>query len=278
MSFRRLWTFITKGTPRDPFDEPTSFLQSLAQYTATVNPSMGRSTLSKAPVMTASLIAPINAAFDRARQADSYKIHRVVLNRLEGGREAFDIQPTLDLGKFAKFIAEAPKEALPPSVRQLWTGHGGSKRPRRRTMDEGTAVRMDEPDMATLLKQQDDDGAEPPDPSNAVVRPGRMKRCVCLPEFTVGQPKPSPKLRHVQSQQEPETRSGQREHGSDGVANVQGLCTFAASRLGNFRVCLYSSSYLLCACKHVEPTSITGRKSLAAARRPHSVSGRSDVR
>ncbi|KZW04083.1 hypothetical protein EXIGLDRAFT_758383 [Exidia glandulosa HHB12029] len=164
-----------QGTPRDPFDEPTSFLHSLAQFTSTANSTLGRNAVAKAPVLTAALVAPINAAFDRARGADSYKIHRVVLSKLEGSRDALDIQPTIDLAKFTKFVADAPKEALPPSVRQLWTGYGGSKRPRRRTMDEGTAVKMDEPDMATLLKQQEEEVGDPADALSYPARPRRMK-------------------------------------------------------------------------------------------------------
>ncbi|EJD53733.1 hypothetical protein AURDEDRAFT_180156 [Auricularia subglabra TFB-10046 SS5] len=165
-----------QGTLRDPFDEPTSFLHALAQFSATTNPSSGRSTLHKAPVLTPSLATQITAAYDRARQAESYKIHRVVLNRFDSSLEVSSIlQPTTDLAKFTKIVAQNPKEGWPASVRHLWTGHGGSKRPRRHTMDEMSAVRMEEPDMATLVRQQEEEGADGTDSVNWPSRPGRMK-------------------------------------------------------------------------------------------------------
>lgn len=165
-----------QGALRDPFDEPTSFLHALAQFSITANPSTGRSTLHRAPVLTPSLATQITAAYDRARQAESYKIHRVVLNRFDSSLDVSSVlQPTTDLAKFAKAVAQNPKEGWPASVRHLWTGHGGSKRTRRHTMDEMSAVRMEEPDMATLVRQQEEEGADGADSVNWPARPGRMK-------------------------------------------------------------------------------------------------------
>ena len=83
----------------------------------------------------------ISAAYDKGKQNESYKVHRVLINKLDdlatdlrtnpdpdtrkGSFEwASNLNPTTDLGKFVRLITANSKDGS-PSVRYLWTGRPG---------------------------------------------------------------------------------------------------------------------------------------------------------
>lgn len=83
------------------------------------------------------LIEAIANAYDKAKQNDTYKVHRVLINKLDdlatdlrntetgSGKGLFgganNFTPTTDLAKFVKVITESSKDGA-PSLRYLWTG------------------------------------------------------------------------------------------------------------------------------------------------------------
>ena len=87
--------------------------------------------------LSQTVIEAINAAYDKAKQSEGYKVHRVLINKLDdlatdlrtnpenAGRGLFgwasNLTPTTDLAKLVKVISESSKDTA-PSLRYLWTG------------------------------------------------------------------------------------------------------------------------------------------------------------
>ena len=90
------------------------------------------------------LIQSIQSQYDKARQSESYKVHRVLKNKLDDlatdlrthvsegstGPAATSLSVTSDLAAFAR-CAVTSKDA-PPSLRYLWTGRPGHAEKKRR--------------------------------------------------------------------------------------------------------------------------------------------------
>ena len=85
----------------------------------------------------------VQAHYHKARQSESYKVHRVLKNKLDdlatdlrthttenGGSTATSLSVTSDLATFAR-CAVTSKDA-PPSLRYLWTGRPGYAEKKRR--------------------------------------------------------------------------------------------------------------------------------------------------
>lgn len=98
--------------------------------------------------LTHSLIEFINAAYDKAKQNESYKVHRVLISKLDdlatdlrtnpdpgGGKGLFgwasNLNPTTDLGKFVKTVTEHSRDGS-PSLKYFWTGRPGEVARRRK--------------------------------------------------------------------------------------------------------------------------------------------------
>lgn len=167
--------------PKDPFLDPVGFVKALANFSAAKSPhthahslslthyslppiaslspySYATSTTVQIVYLSQPLIEFINASYDKAKQSDSYKVHRVLINKLddlatdlrtnpEPGVSAKSmygwasiIGPTTDLTKFVKTISENSKEGA-PSLRYLWTGRPGEVMKKRKekesVMSEG---------------------------------------------------------------------------------------------------------------------------------------------
>lgn len=106
---------------------------------ATLSPYVVNTSPVQVSYLSQTVIESINAAYDKAKQGESYKVHRVLFNKLDDlatdlrtnpehegtGRGLFGwasgLGPTTDLPKFVKIIAASSKDSV-PSLRYLWTG------------------------------------------------------------------------------------------------------------------------------------------------------------
>ena len=106
---------------------------------STLAPYANNSSPVQATYLSQTVIEAINAAYDKAKQSDTYKVHRVLINKLDdlatdlrtntdtssSGRGLFgwasNLTPTTDLPKLVKLISESSKDGA-PSLRYLWTG------------------------------------------------------------------------------------------------------------------------------------------------------------
>ncbi|KAI0352939.1 hypothetical protein OH77DRAFT_1459472 [Trametes cingulata] len=165
--------------PKDPFLEPEGFLRALATVhpskahphshsphshglhhhrshaTSPISPTstgisptaVGQSPLpdsTAGPVyLTQALIESIESQYEKARQSESYKVHRVLKNKLDdlatdlrthasdgGSTTANTLSVTADLSAFVRCVTST-KDA-PQSLRYLWTGRPGQAEKKRR--------------------------------------------------------------------------------------------------------------------------------------------------
>jgi len=102
------------------------------------------------------IVRTIDAAYDRTKQSDAYKVHRVLLSKIEEYKAGAGdtLRPTTDLGSFAKSVLASERDA-PDSLRAMWTG-----RPR-----EGPLSEEEEPELEGEVRSDGkttDDEEEPP--------------------------------------------------------------------------------------------------------------------
>ncbi|EIW61941.1 uncharacterized protein TRAVEDRAFT_70176 [Trametes versicolor FP-101664 SS1] len=160
--------------PKDPFLDPSGFLRGLATlHTSKAHPhshghhpqSHASSPISpptsaaafppsiaqppafspnlSAVFLTQPLIELIQSQYEKVRQSESYKVHRVLKNKLDdlatdlrthasdgGGTNASTLSVTADLSAFVRCVVST-KDA-PQSLRYLWTGRPGHAEKKRR--------------------------------------------------------------------------------------------------------------------------------------------------
>ncbi|KAI0750862.1 hypothetical protein C8Q80DRAFT_1217783 [Daedaleopsis nitida] len=161
--------------PKDPFMEPAGFVRALATFhtskshhphghpphinilptsptshtgsstsTATSPVPPVLSPCPSASVLTQALIDSIQSQYAKLRQSDSYKVHRVLKNKLDdlamdlrthvaesgGGSSVTSHSVTSDLAAFARCVVSS-KDA-PQSLRYFWTGRPGYAEKKRR--------------------------------------------------------------------------------------------------------------------------------------------------
>lgn len=108
-------------------------MTTLSPYSSTSSPP------TQVVYLSQPLIEAINTAYDKAKQSDSYKVHRVLINKLDdlatdlrtnpdpgsSSKSIFgwtsNLTPTADLNKFVKVILESSRDGA-PSLRYLWAG------------------------------------------------------------------------------------------------------------------------------------------------------------
>lgn len=154
--------------PKDPFIDPAGFVKALGSFISSKSPHVHAHSLSltqfnippstlspysynSPPVMvvylTHGIIENINTSYDKAKQNDSYKVHRVLINKLDdlatdlrtnpeaASRGSFGwasgLTPITDLNRFVKIITESSKDSA-PSLRYLWTGRPGEVAKKRK--------------------------------------------------------------------------------------------------------------------------------------------------
>ncbi|KDQ64523.1 hypothetical protein JAAARDRAFT_187846 [Jaapia argillacea MUCL 33604] len=123
--------------PKDPFLDPGGFLTALSHFqqsrTHTLQPTTVVSTAPPAPYLTRELLESIDRAYEKGRSSDSYKVHRVILSKLDdltmdlsaSGSAAVGVEPTLDITRFVKCVMGGEKKDGARSLRCLWTGRVG---------------------------------------------------------------------------------------------------------------------------------------------------------
>ncbi|KAI0053522.1 hypothetical protein FA95DRAFT_1600673 [Auriscalpium vulgare] len=133
--------------PKDPFLDPQRFLQAIANFQAsrlfTGLPSTTQGTPilqstaphstqglaglvpvigAAQPILTDDILSAIDVAYDKSRTTESYKVHRVLLNKLDDSTQHVMTEPTADMTVFIRFVqGRASKDGV-PSLRWLWSG------------------------------------------------------------------------------------------------------------------------------------------------------------
>ncbi|KAI0771647.1 hypothetical protein BD413DRAFT_625156 [Trametes elegans] len=179
---------------------PTSQANSVAATTtAAASPVTGSAT--NAVFLTQALIEAIDSQYEKVRQSESYKVHRVLKNKLDdlatdlrthasdsGGTTASTLGVTSDLSAFVRCVVTT-KDA-PQSLRYLWTGRPGYAEKKRREKEavwsdgerereERERDRDGERDGATREREERDRDREPRSGDEGeYVKPwsGRMQR------------------------------------------------------------------------------------------------------
>ncbi|KAH9951569.1 hypothetical protein B0H21DRAFT_716557 [Amylocystis lapponica] len=178
MTIRNKLQVLGHAVPKDPFVDPQAFTKALTAFlsskphshthshshtlsltpsplpsvNASPNMSSVPSSTHTSPVapavfLTQLLIQFIQSAYNKKmRQNESYKVHRVLINKLDdlatdlrttgadssvGNNAASSVNPTTDLGAFVKVVVGSSKDA-PQSLRYLWTGRPGEVGKKRR--------------------------------------------------------------------------------------------------------------------------------------------------
>ena len=150
-----------QDVPKDPFVDPYGFLKSITAFATPkvhhghvhtlslphhfVASNAGMYLTSSAPpspqavFLTRPIVESISGAYDKAKQSESYKVHRVLINKLDdlatdlrtnpdpggAGKGLFgwasSLKPTTDLDKFVRAISQNAKSGC-ASLRYLWSG------------------------------------------------------------------------------------------------------------------------------------------------------------
>jgi hypothetical protein len=125
--------------------------------------------------LTHSLLQAIDHAYDKSRQSDAYKVHKVLLNKLDdlttdlravSSTETADgashlsldlCAPTVELETLIKAVISAGKEGA-PSVRLLWTGRTSQleRKRKERVLSDGEVEAED-----TQRRDKRDRGPDP---------------------------------------------------------------------------------------------------------------------
>lgn len=136
---------------------------------------MPASASSQPVFLTTFLVESINAAYDKAKQTESYKVHRVLISKLDdlatdlrtnpdpGGSKglfgwANSLNPTTDLGKLVKIITEHSRDGS-PSLKYFWTGRPGEVA-RRRKEKEAILSEGEEKEREKDIEKQEMDKFE----------------------------------------------------------------------------------------------------------------------
>lgn len=116
--------------PRDPFLEPLALVNALTGFHNSRNNNPSSSSLKFA---SESVIEALNTAHDRFRQTESFKVHRVLKNKLDDLTTDLRAAPsdslgsshslgaTTDLNAFVKAVVGGGKDGA-VSLRYLWSG------------------------------------------------------------------------------------------------------------------------------------------------------------
>lgn len=117
--------------PRDPFFEPAAFVHALNAFHNSRHPTTTSTSTQEFATMT--LIGALNTAHDRFKQTESFKVHRVLKNKLDDlttdlratpndhTGSSHSIGATPDLNVFVKAVLSDTKDGA-VSLRYLWSG------------------------------------------------------------------------------------------------------------------------------------------------------------
>ncbi|KAI0036839.1 hypothetical protein K488DRAFT_67438 [Vararia minispora EC-137] len=128
------FTSATHGLPKDPFAEPARFRTAVSAFAQSrLCPVAGAAD----GVLRADVLDALSAAYDRSRQVDQFKLHRIAMHKIDELREgmaagaganggsrvaaATAVDPTADMARFVRMLEKKGKEGV-PSLRYLWSG------------------------------------------------------------------------------------------------------------------------------------------------------------
>ncbi|KAI0695729.1 hypothetical protein BC835DRAFT_1272898 [Cytidiella melzeri] len=200
LTVRNRLSALGQYVPKDPFIEPLPFVKALTSFistrphghshsmslphhfqSASNNASPFTSSAPTSPpqqcYLTHAVYETISAAYEKGKQSESYKVHRVLINKLDdlatdlrtnpdpdSGKGLFglanNLSPTTDLGKFVRGITANAKDAS-PSVRYLWTGRPGDvarkRKEREAIWSEGEEKEIEDKVRERMEKEKDKD-------------------------------------------------------------------------------------------------------------------------
>ncbi|TDL29498.1 hypothetical protein BD410DRAFT_833795 [Rickenella mellea] len=167
---------LSQVVPKDPFLDPILFTHAIATFAARAHQQghfhfpashSGNSNSSSASVvntppthvpLSLPIIKSIDLAYERTRSLDPYKVHRVLLHKLDDFTSATtnaiasassskethpstqtsasgdSVEPTSDLSVFLRKVTIAGGKDGVPSLRYLWTGRSDQLRMKRKEM------------------------------------------------------------------------------------------------------------------------------------------------
>lgn len=170
--------------PKDPFLEPQVFLAAITAFQTQAQGKVASPDPSNNKVddtyLTLSLLQAIDAAFDKSKQNDAYKVHKMLRNKIDDittdlRTAALDrssdfslSNPAVDelhsgfgtsnLKMFSRLIVSSGKEGA-PSLAWLWAGKTGQLDQRKREMQVISDGEVDEQDKFAMgeVKTTDDE-------------------------------------------------------------------------------------------------------------------------
>lgn len=189
--------------PKDPFIDPYRFLKSITAFATpkvhhghvhslslphhfvTSNVGMYSTPMAASPpqtvCITRSVMEAIDTAYDKTKQNEGYKVHRVLISKLDdlatdlrtnpdpGGTKslfgwASSLKPTTDLGNFVKMIMASSKAGC-GSLRYLWQGKPSDVERKRKEKEaiwsEGEEKEREKGlERERELKSSDDEGED----------------------------------------------------------------------------------------------------------------------
>ncbi|EKM59053.1 uncharacterized protein PHACADRAFT_25180 [Phanerochaete carnosa HHB-10118-sp] len=204
--------------PKDPFIDPYSFIKSITSFATpkmhghnhslslphhlvASNVGMSSSTSIATSLQTAfvnrNIVEAIRAAYEKARQNESYKVHRVLISKLDdlatdlrttpepGGAAkslfgwANSLKPTTDLEKFVQTITQNHKVGC-SSLRYLWAGRPGEVERKRKEKEaiwsEGEEKEREKEAEKERCEKDMKSSDDEADDGNALPWSGRVQR------------------------------------------------------------------------------------------------------
>jgi hypothetical protein len=128
LSFRFSILTIAQLIPGDPFLDPQHFLMAVCAFQgARVSGSGSPSSITR-PFLTDDVLKAIKTAYSKSRTTEPYKVHRVLLNKLDDlttdlrtSSGPININPT-DIDQFIHFAENKAVKDGVPCLKYLWSG------------------------------------------------------------------------------------------------------------------------------------------------------------
>ncbi|VDC06273.1 unnamed protein product [Peniophora sp. CBMAI 1063] len=174
---------FSQTLPKDPFEYPAFFRAAISAFQSSRLCTLPIS--SPASQLTPETLEAIDLAYDRSRQAEQFKLHRIAMNKLDELREGMTAPssvtgttgrvpapdaPTADISAFVRAVEKRGKEGV-PSIRYVWSGRAAElaqrQRERERAMSDGEREEERTPapsmSMSPLLDRERDRSTPNPD-------------------------------------------------------------------------------------------------------------------
>jgi hypothetical protein len=174
-------SFTAQIIPEDPFLDPQRFLMAVSAFQGTRATSSSSSSPMAPPFLTDDVLRAIETAYSKSRTTEPYKVHRVLLNKLDDlttdlrtSSGPININPT-NIDQFIHFAeTKAVKDGV-PCLKYLWSGRAdilATKRKDRQWSDgeEDNGRDREGRDKADELSAGDEHDPSKPWPGKRVQR------------------------------------------------------------------------------------------------------------